>query len=75
MVFGHATEPGLFKSKLLLDDTKWVHNFSPDVGLSGFNQILFRPIWVLGSARRFPGLMATPKVILLSENSGRFSIP
>jgi len=47
----------------------------PGVGHSGFHQILPRPSWVLGSARRFPGLMKTRKVILLSEISGRFSIP
>ena len=38
--FGHATEPGLAKAKLLLDDTKWVFNLGPDVNLSSFNQIL-----------------------------------
>jgi hypothetical protein len=75
MVFCHATEPGLSRAKLLLDDTKWVLNFGPYVGLSGFHQILQPSSWVLGSARRFLGLMATRKVILLSEISGRFSIP
>ena len=40
MVYGHATEPGLSKAKLLIDDTKWVLNFGHDVGLSGFHQIL-----------------------------------
>jgi hypothetical protein len=34
MVFGHATEPGLSKAKLLLDDTKWVLSFGLDVSLS-----------------------------------------
>ena len=40
MVYGHATEPGLSKAKLLIDDTKWVLNFGHDVGVSGFHQIL-----------------------------------
>jgi hypothetical protein len=33
MVFGYATEPGLSKAKLLLDDTKWVLNLGPDMCL------------------------------------------
>ena len=38
--FGHATEPGLAKAKLLLNDTKWVFNLGPHVNISSFNQIL-----------------------------------
>ena len=34
MVFGYATEPGLSKATMLLDDTKWVLNLGPDMRLS-----------------------------------------
>ena len=33
MVFDYATEAGLSKVKLLLDDTKWVLNLGPDMRL------------------------------------------
>jgi hypothetical protein len=75
MVCGYATEPGLSKAKLLLNDTKWVLSLGPDVGLSGFRQILQSPVLGLGWFSPLPGLMATRKVIFLSEISGRFSIP
>jgi hypothetical protein len=61
MVFGHATEPGLSKAKLLLEDIKWALNFDPDVGLSGFNQILQPSVLSVGECSPLPRPHGNPK--------------
>ena len=54
MVFEYATEPGISKAKLLHDDTKWVLNLGPDVGLSGFHQILQPSVLSVGNFSPIP---------------------
>lgn len=83
-VVEHAAQAGFLETELPLDDAERMFTFRPDVGLLQAEAVparavsirsSSRPSGVSGSARRFPGRIATRKPTALSFISSRFSIP